>query len=37
VAVAVKAGASDGRFTALRSGEIRSGEAVVVDAIRVKP
>jgi HlyD family secretion protein len=37
VAVAVKAGASNGRFTALRSGEIRPGEAVVVDAIRVKP
>jgi HlyD family secretion protein len=36
VAVSVNTGASDGRFSELRSGDIRPGEAVVVDAIRLK-
>ena len=36
-AVPVKTGASDGRFTELQSGDIRSGEQVVVDAVTVKP
>jgi len=37
VVVAVKTGASDGRFTELQSGEVRPGERVVVDAVTVKP
>jgi len=37
VAVPVKTGASDGRFTELQSGELRPGDPVVVDALTVKP
>jgi HlyD family secretion protein len=33
VAVAVQTGASDGRFTELRSGDIRPGQRVLVDAV----
>lgn len=36
LAVPVKAGASDGMFTELRSGELRPGQQVIVDAISVK-
>jgi len=36
VAISVKTGASDGKFTELRSGDIQSGQAVVIDAISVK-
>ncbi len=36
-AVPVKTGASDGQFTELRSGDIQPGQAVLVDAITVKP
>ncbi len=36
VAVAVKAGASNGRFTELRSQELQPGQHVIVDAISVK-
>jgi HlyD family secretion protein len=32
VAVEVRTGASDGRFTELRSGEIQAGDEVLVDA-----
>jgi len=35
-AVAVKTGASDGRFTELKSGDIQPGERVVIDAVSVK-
>jgi len=35
-AVAVKTGASDGRFTELRSGDIQPGAQVIVDAISIK-
>jgi len=35
--VAVMTGASDGRFTEIKSGELRPGEPVVVDAVTVKP
>jgi HlyD family secretion protein len=35
VAVAVKTGASDGRFTELRSGDIKEGQEVLVDAATV--
>jgi HlyD family secretion protein len=35
-AVAVKTGASDGRFTELKSGDIKPGEQVVIDAVSVK-
>ncbi|MCG6899694.1 MAG: efflux RND transporter periplasmic adaptor subunit [Gammaproteobacteria bacterium] len=36
-AVAVKTGASDGKVTALQSGDLRPGQRVVVDAVTVKP
>ena len=36
-AVPVKTGASDGRLTELRVGDIQPGQAVVVDAVTVKP
>jgi HlyD family secretion protein len=36
VAVAVKTGASDGKFTELRSGDIKPGQEVLVDAISVR-
>jgi HlyD family secretion protein len=36
LAVPVKTGASDGRFTTLMSGELQPGEQVVVDAISVQ-
>lgn len=36
VAIAVKTGASDGKFTELRSGDIQPGQAVIVDALIVK-
>ena len=36
VAVPVTTGASDGKFTELLSGDIRPGQAVVIDAISVK-
>jgi len=36
VAVAVKTGASDGKFTELRAGEIKSGEQVIIDAVSRK-
>ncbi len=36
VAVAVKTGASDGKFTELRAGEIEPGQQVIVDAVSVK-
>lgn len=35
-AVAVKTGASDGKFTELRSGDIQTGQLIIVDAISVK-
>jgi HlyD family secretion protein len=35
-AVPVKTGSSDGRFTALKSGELQPGDRVVVDAVSVK-
>ena len=35
-AVAVKTGASDGKFTELKSGDIKPGEQVVIDAVSVK-
>jgi len=35
-AVTVKTGASDGKFTELRGGEIQPGQQVIVDAISVK-
>jgi HlyD family secretion protein len=35
-AVAVKTGASDGKFTELKSGDIQPGERVVIDAVSVK-
>ena len=35
-AVAVKTGASDGKFTELRSGDIQPGQQVIVDAISIK-
>jgi HlyD family secretion protein len=37
VAVPVKTGASDGKFTQVQSGDVRPGERVVVDAVTVKP
>jgi HlyD family secretion protein len=37
VAIPVKTGASDGRFTELQSGDLQPGEPVVVDAVTVKP
>jgi HlyD family secretion protein len=37
VAVPVKTGASDGRFTQVQSDDVRPGERVVVDAVTVKP
>jgi HlyD family secretion protein len=36
VAVAVQTGASDGKFTELRSGDIRPGQQVLVDAVSVR-
>jgi len=36
-AIPVKTGASDGRLTELRVGDIQPGQAVVVDAVTVKP
>jgi HlyD family secretion protein len=36
-AVPVKTGASDGRFTELRSGDIKPGTQVLLDAVTVKP
>jgi len=36
VAVPVKPGASDGRYTELKSGELQAGERVVVDSVSVK-
>lgn len=36
VAVAVKTGASDGRVTALREGELQAGQPVIIDASKVK-
>ncbi len=36
IAIAVKTGASDGRFTELRTGEIRPGQQVIVDAVSIK-
>lgn len=36
-AVPVKTGATDGSLTALVSGEVKPGQAVVVDAVTVKP
>jgi HlyD family secretion protein len=36
-AVPVKTGASDGRLTELRAGDIQPGQAVVVDAVTMKP
>jgi HlyD family secretion protein len=35
-AVAVKTGASDGKFTELRTGNIQPGQQVIVDAISIK-
>jgi HlyD family secretion protein len=35
-AVAVKTGASDGRFTELKSGDIQPGERVVIDAVSAR-
>jgi HlyD family secretion protein len=35
-AVAVKTGASDGKFTELKSGDIQPGDRVVIDAVSVK-
>jgi len=35
-AVAVKTGASDGKFTELRAGDIQPGQQVIVDAISIK-
>lgn len=35
-AVAVKTGASDGKFTELRDGDIKPGQQVIIDAISVK-
>jgi len=37
VPVPVMTGASDGRLTEIKSGELRPGEPVVVDAVTVKP
>jgi len=37
VAVPVKTGASDGRFTEVQSGELQAGEPVVIDAATVNP
>ncbi|MGD8618345.1 MAG: efflux RND transporter periplasmic adaptor subunit [Gammaproteobacteria bacterium] len=37
VAVPVKTGASDGKFTQVQSGDVRPGERVVVDAVTLKP
>jgi len=36
-AVPVKTGVSDGRLTEIKSGELRTGDQVVVDAVTVKP
>lgn len=36
-AVPVKTGASDGKLTELRSGDVQPGQAVVIDAVTVKP
>ena len=36
-AVAVQTGASDGKFTALQSGNLNPGDQVVIDAVTVKP
>jgi HlyD family secretion protein len=36
-AIPVKTGASDGRLTELRVGDLQPGQAVVVDAVTVKP
>jgi HlyD family secretion protein len=36
VAVAVKTGASDGKFTELRSGDIKPGQEVLVDAVSAR-
>jgi len=36
VAVPVKTGASDGRYTEVISGELQPGERVVIDAVSVK-
>ena len=35
-AVAVKTGASDGKFTELRAGDIQPGQQVIIDAISIK-
>jgi HlyD family secretion protein len=35
-AVEVKTGASDGKFTELRSGDIQTGQQIIIDAFSVK-
>ena len=35
-AVAVKIGASDGKVTELRQGDIKSGQQVIIDAVSMK-
>jgi HlyD family secretion protein len=35
-AVVVKTGASDGKFTELRSGDLKAGDQVIIDAVNIK-